>query len=207
MWIDLVAKISAGDPVSMEYLYGTMRTRLRPYVGRRIGYHDADDRLHDIYIITVNAIRSGDLRDPRCLFGFIAGVARNQCVEHVKACVRRRQQEDVGSMDLRDCKYDPEQAAIEGERFEHAMRVLRAIPKRDRDVLDRFYLQDQSPGHICLEMNLTPNQFKNIKHRAKRIFTEMSKQAAKKKRPLSRPPVAAEGNVRAKPQRQRQHGT
>ena len=40
---------------------------------------------------------------------------------------------------------DPENEAIERENQELALRVLQSIPKRDREVLIRFYFKEESP--------------------------------------------------------------
>jgi DNA-directed RNA polymerase specialized sigma24 family protein len=51
--------------------------------------------------------------------------------------------------------------------------VLNTLPRRDREVLVRFYLQEQSPGQICRDMRLTATQFRLTKSRAKARFTEL----------------------------------
>jgi DNA-directed RNA polymerase specialized sigma24 family protein len=55
------------------------------------------------------------------------------------------------------------------------MRVLNSLPKRDREVLARFYLEEQAHGQICREMGLTETQFRLVKSRAKARFGELGK--------------------------------
>ena len=55
------------------------------------------------------------------------------------------------------------------------MRVLRSLPKRDREVLIRFYLQEQLPEQICQELGITETQFRLIKSRAKSRYGELGK--------------------------------
>lgn len=76
---------------------------------------------------------------------------------------------------LRDRQPDPERKAIEQENIGLAMRVLNTLPLRDRQVLIRFYLQEQSPRQICRELGLTPTQFRLTKSRAKARFTELGR--------------------------------
>jgi uncharacterized protein (DUF2384 family) len=52
------------------------------------------------------------------------------------------------------------------------MRVLHSIPKRDREVLTRFYLNAESSEEICRSMDLTDTQFRLIKSRARARFEE-----------------------------------
>jgi len=48
-------------------------------------------------------------------------------------------------------------------------RSLEVEPEQ-RDVLVRFYLKGETPDRICREMNLTQNQFRLLKSRAKARF-------------------------------------
>jgi DNA-directed RNA polymerase specialized sigma24 family protein len=56
-----------------------------------------------------------------------------------------------------------------------ALRILRGVPKRDREVLVRFYLQEQSPEEICCVLNLSQRQFLGIKARAKARYGELGR--------------------------------
>jgi DNA-directed RNA polymerase specialized sigma24 family protein len=74
-----------------------------------------------------------------------------------------------------DTRPDPEREAIDRENLALAMRVLKSIPKRDREVLTRFYLKEESAEEICENMGLTDTQFRLIKSRAKARFGELGK--------------------------------
>ena len=50
-----------------------------------------------------------------------------------------------------------------------------SLPKRDREVLVRFYLQEQTAEEICRDLNLTETQFRLIKSRAKARFGELGR--------------------------------
>jgi hypothetical protein len=54
---------------------------------------------------------------------------------------------------------------------------------RDREVLHRFYLLEQPPEQIQIEMGMTETQFRLTKQRAKSRFGELGKK-------LLTPPVA-----------------
>ena len=53
------------------------------------------------------------------------------------------------------------------------MRVLKGLHPREREILIRYYLREQSPQEICREMRLTETQFRLIKSRAKARFGEL----------------------------------
>jgi RNA polymerase sigma factor (sigma-70 family) len=107
--------------------------------------------------------------------GYVRTVVRRQVAGYIGAAVESRRNlvdPDHGVV-LRDRRPDPERKAIEDQNLELAMRVLNTLPRRDREVLVRFYLQEQSPGQICRDMGLTQTQFRLTKSRAKARFTEL----------------------------------
>jgi len=104
-------------------------------------------------------------------------VVRRQVAARIDANVhaRRRQTSIEDGVVLRDQSPDPERLAIQGQNTEVALRILNSITKRDRDVLVRFYLNEQPAEQICREMDLTETQFRLIKSRAKARFGELGK--------------------------------
>jgi len=76
---------------------------------------------------------------------------------------------------LTDRKRSPEETAFSEERSELMWRILGALSSRDREILTRFYLQEESQEKICQEMELTETQFRLLKSRAKARFGELGK--------------------------------
>lgn len=54
-------------------------------------------------------------------------------------------------------------------------RALSALSERDREILVRVYLKEQTPEQICREMALSETQFRLLKSRARAKFLEVSK--------------------------------
>jgi RNA polymerase sigma factor (sigma-70 family) len=78
-------------------------------------------------------------------------------------------------MTLSDHQPDPERQVIEQESQDVAFRMLGGLPKRDREVLVRFYLEEQSAQEICRDLKLTETQFRLIKSRAKARYGELGR--------------------------------
>ena len=177
VWADVVDRIRRGDPTGMEKLYQTFSKGIRFLLYRQLGSRDLDDKVHDIFLIVAQSIRKGDLREPERLMGYVRTIVRRQVAAHIEEAVQsRRNQADLdGTIVLSDRSPDPERGAIERQKEELAMRVLNSIAKRDREILIRFYLDEQTPEQICSAMNLTDTQFRLIKSRAKARFGELGK--------------------------------
>lgn len=176
-WAALVERVKAGDDSGMEELYALFSKGVRFYLCRQLGPQELDDKVHDTFLIVVQAIRKGDLREPERLMGFVRTVVRRQVAAHVdRLASRRREVTDLDSgLPVPDKRSTPEERAIGREKVDIMKSVLQEISHRDREILTRFYLHEQSQQQICEEMNLTETQFRLLKSRAKARFGELGK--------------------------------
>ncbi len=183
-WAKLVNRIRVGDSDAMDELYSVFGKGVRLYMCRQLGFQEVDDKVHDTFIVVVQAIQKGDLREPERLMGFVRTVARRMVAGHIDHLVHKRR-EDVAvesGIVLSDQGVTPEQTVMERQRVDLMLRVLRDMSTRDRDVLTRFYLYEQSQDQICREMKLTDTQFRLLKSRAKARFAELGRKALSRKK-------------------------
>jgi RNA polymerase sigma-70 factor (ECF subfamily) len=176
-WSVLVEQIKAGEDAGMEQLYKLFSRGIRYYLCRQLGPQELEDKVHDTFLIVVNAIRKGDLREPERLMGFVRTVVRRQVAAYIEQAVHnRREQADLESgIAVADRTQNPEQEAIIRQKAELMKSALDALSQRDRDILVRFYLQEQTQEQICREMSLTETQFRLLKSRAKAKFGEIGR--------------------------------
>lgn len=184
-WGRLVERIRAGDPSGMEELYSLFWRGIRFYLYRQLGLQELEDKVHDIFLIVVQAIRRGELREPERLMGFVRTVVRRQVVAYIDSVVQdRREQAGLQSgLAVSDGRASPEADAIARQQTEIMEKVLRSISRRDREILTRFYLLGQTQEQICAEMGLTETQFRLLKSRAKSRFGELGRRKLRR-RPL-----------------------
>jgi RNA polymerase sigma-70 factor (ECF subfamily) len=176
-WAKLVDQIKAGEDTGMEELYKLFSRGIRYYLCRQLGPQELEDKVHDTFLIVVNAIKRGDLREPERLMGFVRTVVRRQVAAYIEGAVHaRREQADLETgATVADKNQNPEQEAMGKQRAELMRSALAALSQRDRDILVRFYLKEQSQDQICREMQLTETQFRLLKSRAKAKFGEIGK--------------------------------
>jgi RNA polymerase sigma-70 factor (ECF subfamily) len=180
-WGDLVARIRDGDNAAMETLYAFFEKGVRWFFYRALGREELEDRVHDCFMIVTKAIRAGDLRDPERLMGYVRTVVRRQIAANIHdVSTKRRTHVDFSesTFAIADWKADPEQSLASREREALGKKVLAEISEKDREVLMRFYVEEQDYGTICKEMNLTYNQFRLLKSRAKARFGKLGKRMA-----------------------------
>ena len=180
-WTTVVAQIRDNDPEGMESLYNLFARGIRYYLCRQVGSQEIDDKVHDTIVIVVQAIRRGELREPDRLMGFVRTVVRRQVANHIAESVqvRKGQLELESGATVADLRTDPETNILSDERLELMKDVLGEISGRDREILRRFYLEEQTQEQICAEMNLNETQFRLLKWRAKQRFGEVGRQKLK----------------------------
>jgi RNA polymerase sigma factor (sigma-70 family) len=182
-WLDLVGRIQEGNDSGMEELYRLFARGVRFYLCRQLGMQELDDKVHDTFLIVVQAIRRGDLREPDRLMGFVRTVVRRQVAAHIDQVVHSRRDEmhlDLG-VRVADRRRDPEQNMAYQQKNDFMREILRQLSNRDREILTRFYLQEDTQEEICGEMNLTETQFRLLKSRAKARFGELGKRRLQQK--------------------------
>src|SRR3982751_2211661 len=121
-WWSLVDKIRVGNAAGLEGLYTIFSRGIRFYLCRQLGSQELDDKVHDTFLIVVQAIQKGELREPERLMGFVRTVVRRQVASHIDEVVHtRRERLDLDSgATLPDRRRNPEEKAI-GQETEDIM--------------------------------------------------------------------------------------
>lgn len=186
-WPELVDRIQRGDETGMEELYGIFAKGIRFFLCRQLGPQELDDKVHDTFLIVVQAIQRGDLREPDRLMGFVRTVVRRQVAAYIDTVVHSRREEldiEMGGR-VPDRRHNPEQTMVSRQKIELMKSVLRELCDRDREILTRFYLHEQTQEQICEDMDLSDTQFRLLKSRAKARFGDLGKKKLQQKALLS----------------------
>jgi RNA polymerase sigma-70 factor, ECF subfamily len=170
---DLPAPVA--DPVS--HLAAVYRDfpGLRALILRRVRDPDvAADILQDAAVTTLEKLRSGEIAQPENLGGYLYRVALNHLRNH-----RRKDRSALSSADgLDELPASEDKADWENVRGRQwataARRMLEEMPvARDREVLVRFYLDDENRERICRELRLSEEHFNRVIFRARNRFREL----------------------------------
>jgi len=171
-WAAIVDRIQAGEEAGILELYQVLNRGMRYCLARQLGHQDLEDRLHETFLIVVAAIREKKVREPQRIMGFVRTVVQRQIAGYIEQVVRHRRTEGelAPGLDIADPRHSPEQVAMISQRAEFMAFVLTQMPPKQREILQRFYLREQTPEQICQEMSLTETQFRLAKSRAKAAF-------------------------------------
>jgi RNA polymerase sigma-70 factor, ECF subfamily len=176
-WTRLVNRLQDGDPAAMAELYQVFAKGIRFYLCRQVGTQELDDRVHDAFLVVVQSIQRGELRDPRRLMGFVRTVVRRMVAAQIDRDIQNRKETldlDFGER-VADQRANPEKSVMLRQKIDLIRQVLDQMSDKDREILFRFYVEEQHPERICDEMKLSITQFRLLKNRAKSRFGELGK--------------------------------
>jgi RNA polymerase sigma-70 factor (ECF subfamily) len=176
---DIVEKIRDGRPGGLEELY-TMARNFTFFIMRQLGSDDLQDKVHDVFVTAATAISAGKLRDSERLTPFLTTLTRFYTYGQIdRRVVRRKYVTALEHVNIPDRRVNLEHNIYRQQKMRIVREVLHAMPKRDRDVLERFYVEEQSKEQICREMDLTPTQFRLLKSKAKSTFAKLGRRRLK----------------------------
>jgi len=166
--------MARGDDSATEDLYFGLDS-IRGFFRRHLGMELYEDAYHELIVDLLVQIHGGKLRDPHHLDRYAFGIARNKVARGVRQLLQDRHSEPLSEdmSEQPESASSPERAAAQQETVGMAMRVLDALRPQEREVLMRFYFDEQSAAMIQADLDLNRTQFRLIKCRAKARFTEM----------------------------------
>jgi RNA polymerase sigma-70 factor (ECF subfamily) len=169
---------SGSDPVSALSAVYRDYPGLRALILRRVRDPEvAADILQDAAVTTLEKLRSGEIAHPENLGGYLYRVAINHLRNH-----RRKDRTALSSPELleelRDSIEDPEWERVGRPQWAAAARrMLEEMPAaRDRELLVRFYLNDEEKDTLCRELSLSQEHFNRVIFRARNRFRELIEQ-------------------------------
>lgn len=172
----IVQGIRAGDERAETRLVERYSKGLRYLLLRRTRDNDrAQDLLQDTLSIAIAKLREVDLENPERLAGYLRGIAIRVALN-----AGRRWQREPYPMEGEAVAEIPDR---EPRQFDHVAReqtrtavhkLLRSMPvKRDREILTRFYVEDQDKDEICRALGLDSLHFNRVLFRAKKRFRKI----------------------------------
>jgi RNA polymerase sigma-70 factor, ECF subfamily len=163
------------DPVSHLTAVYRDYPGLRALILRRVRDPDvAADILQDAAVTTLEKLRSGEIAHPEHVGGYLYRVALNHLRNH-----RRKDRSGLSSADalneLPGLEHDPDWEKVGRPQWATAARrMLEEMPvARDRELLVRFYLDDEDKEKICRELLLSEEHFNRVLFRARNRFREL----------------------------------
>ena len=140
-------------------------------------YELASDLLQDAIVTALQKVRDGELQSRAHLDGYVYRIALNHLSNY-----RRKDKTAVSDHEAVDTLEDTLRASLaEDLASSQCARLARQLlnqfgSSRDRELLIRFYLDEESKETLCREFGLSEAHFNRVIHRARARFRELLKQ-------------------------------
>ncbi|HEV7505980.1 MAG TPA: sigma-70 family RNA polymerase sigma factor [Thermoanaerobaculia bacterium] len=173
---DLVRRIVAGDASAEGQLVERYRRGLLYLLGHLGALPDlADDLQQETFRIVIERLRQGGLADPAGLAPFLRGTARNLFTGEWRKTGRRKTYSDTGELAQAVAHTpSPLQSLLLDEEAEMVRRLIAELPtERDRQLLRRFYVDEEDKDSICADLGLDRLHFNRVLFRARQRFKEL----------------------------------
>jgi RNA polymerase sigma-70 factor (ECF subfamily) len=135
----------------------------------------AADLLQDAIVTALQKLEAGEIEHRGQLDGYVYRVALNHFRNH-----RRKDKSAVSGSDPLEDLVDeqgenrPSRSVLGGQFGTLVSQLLKEMSSpRDREVLIRFYLQEEDRGALCRSLALTDLQFNRVIFRARGRFREL----------------------------------
>lgn len=170
---ELVRKIREGDPISEELLYKKFFSGLVLMLERRTGDRArAEDLAQDTMVTVLHKLRSEGINHPERLSSYIHQTGKYQFIGWLRKAANKT--ELIPDYEDRTDDADTVEQGLDKERAREQVRKIISQMKvaRDRELLYRFYVRDQSKPVICEALDLTPTHFDRVINRARNRFRD-----------------------------------
>ena len=167
----LVDRVVAGEKQAEAKMIERYSRGLRFLLRRKT--RDAElteDLLQETWAIALVKLRKSGLDDPGRLAGYLCGIAKNLAQsEHRRV---RRQRTSVNS-EIVDLIPDESSSPFRQISRAEVCRQVRALvddlkKDRDKEILKRFYVQDEDKESICSYLDVDSTHFNRVLFRARR---------------------------------------
>jgi len=172
---ELVARILAGEKAAESELVQQYSRGVLIILNRATGDPSlSEDLSQETFQLTLEKIRGGDIREPERLSGFICSLARNLATDHYRRSRRSEQVDDPEAVEM-IAATAPSQLdrVLQAERSMRVRLLLSELAPRDREILRRFYIEEEDKEQICADLKLSSLHFNRVLHRARERYREL----------------------------------
>lgn len=167
-----------GDKAAEEELYRRYRRGISNVIWKVTGRPSLiPDLCQETFVIAIEKIRKGELREHEKLSGFMVGIARIISLAYLRNPQNREISIDE-SGDLKDINPNQHDHLLREEITTITRQTINSLKSaRDREVLYRFYIEEDEKEQICSDFGLTSSRFNVVLYRAKKQFEKLYRKA------------------------------
>jgi RNA polymerase sigma-70 factor (ECF subfamily) len=173
-------RLREGDPSTelhfVTYFDQLLRIKLR---ARMLASETVEDLRQETYIRVFVKLREDGIRQPERLGAFVNSTCNNVLMEFYRSSSRTSPWDD-SYQEMPDHAVDTEAFLITKQMKERVRQVIGELPKKDRDLLRAYFLEEKDKDEVCEQFGVDRDYFRVLLHRAKdkfRVLYEIDREA------------------------------
>ncbi|MGB7282710.1 MAG: sigma-70 family RNA polymerase sigma factor [Candidatus Acidiferrum sp.] len=167
---EYVERLREGDPSTEQhfvaYFDQLLRIKLR---AKMLASETVEDLCQETYIRVLVTLRKDGVRQPERFGAFVNSICNNVLLEFYRSSSRTRPLDD-SYLEKPDHTVDVEGLMVTKQSKERVRQVLLDLPKKDRDLLQAFFLEEKEKDEVCEQFGVDRDYFRVLLHRAKDKF-------------------------------------
>jgi RNA polymerase sigma-70 factor, ECF subfamily len=173
-------RLREGDPSTelhfVTYFDQLLRIKLR---ARMLASETVEDLRQETYIRVFVKLREDGIRQPERLGAFVNSTCNNVLMEFYRSSSRTSPWDD-SYQEMPDHAVDTEAFLITKQMKERVRQVIGELPKKDRDLLRAYFLEEKDKDEVCEQFGVDRDYFRVLLHGAKdkfRVLYEIDREA------------------------------
>ena len=188
---EYVERLREGDPSTEQhfvaYFDQLLRIKLR---AKMLASETVEDLRQETYIRVLVQLRKDGVRQPERFGAFVNSICNNVLMEFYRSSSRTQPLDD-SHMERPDHAMDLESLLVTKQSKKRVRQVIDDLPKKDRDLLRAFFLEEKEKDEVCQLFGVDRDYFRVLLHRAKdkfKVLYEKDREALSVKMPLREKP-------------------
>ncbi|MGB9464390.1 MAG: sigma-70 family RNA polymerase sigma factor [Candidatus Acidiferrum sp.] len=167
---EYVERLREGDPSTEQhfvaYFDQLLRIKLR---AKMLASETVEDLRQETYIRVLVTLRKDGVRQPERFGAFVNSICNNVLMEFYRSSSRTTPLDET-HLEKPDPGMSLDGLLVTKQSKERVRQVLEELPKKDRDLLWAFFLEEKEKDEVCVQFGVDRDYFRVLLHRAKDKF-------------------------------------
>jgi len=145
-------------------LYRRLAPRVRLYGLKHLrDAAAAADLAQDVLVMTLQRLRSGEIREPDRVVSFVLGASRQMVIDRRRGETRRQRILATFAADLPPSEVSGDRYTLDSARLRRCLEVL---PQRERTIVLLSFYDERSAADVASEVGLSAANVRVVRHRS-----------------------------------------
>jgi RNA polymerase sigma-70 factor, ECF subfamily len=170
---EYLRRLAAQDAATQAHFVSYFTERLKITLrARGVDSQTIDEVRQETFCRVWDAVRSGEVRNPRGFGAYVYAVCRHVLSE-TRRDIIRNQHDSIDSTDVADGELDLEDLMQQKQNGKLVREILDMLPERDRRILLARFFEERENDDVCVQLGIDRDYLRVLLHRAILKFGEI----------------------------------